>query len=101
MRKQVLVDVTISCEPPAPGWHYRSGSMEETEKHYEVWVEDFHEFIRDHRSQDPVRLNVEREYEDQCSFCQSTWDTDDDGCPCCCDEAVKEWEENKREGSDG
>lgn len=33
------------------------------------------EFIRDHRSQDPVQLNVEVVREDQCSRCGALWET--------------------------
>ncbi len=27
-----------------------------------------------------------------CSFCENEWETDDTGCPVCCNEAVAEWE---------
>ena len=30
-----------------------------------------------------------------CSFCGREWEIDDDGCPNCCGEAVKEWEQQK------
>jgi len=43
-----------------------------------VWLErrakDFNEFVRDHRSQDDIRLHVDRQYEDVCSGCGSTWE---------------------------
>jgi hypothetical protein len=92
MKKKMLVDITISCDPPRQ-YYYRRGTMEEIAQSYEEWVKDFESFMRDHRSQDPVSLNVERQYQDVCSFCESEWDEDENGCPCCCDEAMKEYEE--------
>ena len=92
MKKKMLVDVTISCDPPRI-WGINRMDMEQVAKEYESWVKDFHEFIRDHRSQDPVDINVEREYQDVCSFCDYEWEEDENGCPCCCDEAIKEFEE--------
>jgi len=74
--------------------------MEGLAKYYEQWVKEFHEFIRDHCSQDPVSLSVERIYEDQCSFCGYKWENavDENGCPGCCNQAVREWEnEHKKE----
>jgi len=76
-KKRVLVDVNITCEPP----HYcRYGrrTMEDVARGYEEWVKDFEDFIRDHRSQDPVNLHVEREYEDHCSSCNSLWEPEQD-----------------------
>lgn len=90
MKKQVLINVKIECDPPH---HWRGfRTQEEVAQYYEGWVKEFHDFIRDHRSQDPVCLNVIREHEDQCSFCGYTWDTDDNGCPLCCQKAIDEWE---------
>jgi hypothetical protein len=86
VKTKVLIDVTISCDPPHP--YIRQRSMEALAKYYEGWVRDFHDFIRDHRSQDPVSLNVERKYQDQCSFCGYPWEEK----PECCDEAIAEWE---------
>lgn len=90
-KRKVLVDVSISCDPPEI---YRrwDRSLEYVAKEYEAWVKEFHDFIRDHRSQDPVTLTVEREYEDQCSFCGSKWETDEHGAPLCCNEATEEWD---------
>ena len=92
MKQKVLIDVKIICDPPRAYW-YTGRTMEHLAREYEDWVKDFHAFIRDHRSQDPVTLNVEREYQDQCSFCHSFWEEDEDGMPICCDKAQKEFEE--------
>ncbi len=96
MKKKVLVDVKISCDPPRYVGTY-CNTQEDYAKELESWVKEFHAFIRDHRSQDPVYLNVEREYQDQCSFCNREWETEEDGCPCCCQEAVNEFESNKKQ----
>lgn len=97
MKKKVLVDVTISCEPPRISywWLGRRKTMEEIAKEYEHWVKDFHDIIRDHRSQDPVYLSVKRQYQDLCSYCESEWDVDDNGRPRCCGEAMEEWEKEQ------
>lgn len=94
MKKQILSDVRIECETPYHVGRWCS-TVERKAEELEDWVKDFKDFIRDHRSQDPVNLSVERVYTDVCSFCGATWEVDDDGCPVCCDAAVKEWDEAK------
>lgn len=46
---------------------------------------EFNSFIRDHRSQDHVRLEVERVVQEQCSECNAEWDTmvDENGDTVC------------------
>lgn len=96
MKKRVLVDVNITCDPPNQfNILRRYRTMEDWAKEYERWVREFHEFIRDHRSQDPVNLEVNRVYEDQCEFCGNEWEEDETGCPCCCNKAIEEWERNQ------
>lgn len=90
-KKKVLIDLEIVCDPPRHTRYYWY-AIEQQEKEMEKWVNDFHEFIRDHRSQDPVNLKIQRVYQDQCEYCHREWEGDE-GCPVCCDEAVKEWEE--------
>ncbi len=48
-------------------------------------VKNFHDFIRDHRSMDWVRLDVEEIRRDQCSACHKEWETarDEDGVEYC------------------
>ena len=92
MKKKVLTDIKITCDEPSyTGIWYRS--IEDRARALEAWVKDFHDFIRDHRSQDPVHLYVEREYKDQCSFCGYEWEVDEVGTPLCCDKAITEWTE--------
>ena len=91
-------DVRVVCDPPH--WLYECrreqyGSEEywsAIAKQLEEWVKEFHEFIRDHRSQDPVQLNVERKQIEACSACGEQWEVgrydeeEDDGrthCFCC------------------
>ena len=84
-----LVDVRITCDPPLWCRYGQHGTLaerlERLAKAYESWVKDFHDFIRDHRSQDPVLLNVERDIHDVCSACGCDWETDteDDGPEYC------------------
>jgi len=96
MRKEkVLVAVEITCDPPRT-YHWQTPTIEKEAEYYEDWIKDFHSFIRDHRSQDPVALNVERVYKDICEFCKSEWEEDTDGSPLCCEKAVKEFEYNNK-----
>lgn len=94
MKQHILSDVQIICEPPS--WFYDYNDLERTARYYERWVKEFHDFIRDHRSQDPVNLNVERIFKDVCSFCGSEWEwgTEEPGC---CQKAADEWQENHKE----
>lgn len=77
-----LVDVRIEAEPPY-GWYYRPADLAEQAARLEQWTEEFHGFIRDHRSQDPVSLRVERIYEDLCSGCGGEWEEDGGCCSSC------------------
>ena len=93
MKQKVLIDVKIECEEPRFLYWDRS-KPENRVLAIERWVKDFHDFIRDHRSQDPVFLSVERTYQEQCSYCNREWEEDVDG-PLCCNAAQKEWDEQK------
>ena len=96
VKKTILEEVTISCDPPNwYGWRMYGGDKvnEQYAKYCEEWVKDFHDFIRDHRSQDPVGLNVDRHYKTICEFCEYEWEEDIvSGQPLCCTEAISEWE---------
>lgn len=85
-----LVNVRIEIEPPRIP-HWMAPTMERRAKELDSWAHEFEEFVRDHRSQDPVRLNVIREQEEQCSLCGSKWEEDADG-PLCCTAAQEEWD---------
>ena len=87
MKKKVLIDIKIVCdEPPYLGRWCRT--EEDRLKEVGKWVKEFHDFIRDHRSQDPVFLSIEKIYQDQCSFCGLEWE---EGQPACCDQALEDW----------
>lgn len=90
---QVLANVRVEVEPPRFVSYYRR-STEDIARELEGWAREFEAFIRDHRSQDPVYLTVQRDFEDQCSHCKSQWEEDADG-PLCCSKAQEEWEAAK------
>ena len=93
MKTRTLIDVKITCDAPSyiTRWHQ---PIEQQVRDIEGWVKEFHDFIRDHRSQDPVNLNIERVYQYQCSFCNSEWEEDENG-PVCCTLAQGEWNKNR------
>lgn len=95
MKKRVLTDVKIECEVPSyiTNWYQRD--PEKLAKATEDWIREFKSFVRDHRSQDDVYMEVVRVYKEQCSYCNYKWEEDEDGCPVCCDKAVKEWEKER------
>lgn len=71
--------VRIECEPRhllrySP---HQWGSEEYwrwAEQQAQEWCREFHDFMRDHRSQDAVSMNVVRDTEEVCSECGSKWD---------------------------
>jgi hypothetical protein len=50
-------------------WLSRYDTEEERAKRLERAVKEFAEFLRDHRSQDLISLDVQRIYKDVCSNC--------------------------------
>jgi hypothetical protein len=78
-RVKRLVDVRVECEVP----NYITRHARDHEHKARLlseWAREFAEFIRDHRSQDPVRLDVVRDEREVCSCCGNEWETtvDDD-----------------------
>lgn len=86
---KVVVGLRVEVDPP---WHVtsHSHSSEEKQRRLNAWAREFEAFVRDHRSQDPISLNVIRDERDQCSHCGYEWEQDADG-PLCCDKAQAEW----------
>jgi len=74
-REHVLVDVKVEADLSGMLWTRRGDSEEERAKGLESAVKDFHDFLRDHRSQDMVTLSVERVYQDLCSECNEIWES--------------------------
>jgi len=83
--KKVLYDVTVEADLSAMCWFSRSASMEQRAKDLERAVKDFKEFLRDHRSQDMISLDVQRRVELVCSACGNLWEIDetDESNPYC------------------
>jgi hypothetical protein len=87
VKKTVLVDIRLEIEPPRHlGWY---PDMERRARACENWAAEFMEFVRDHRSQDPVSIHVIRDEQEQCSHCGSEWEEDEAG-PLCCAKAMDE-----------
>lgn len=53
-------------------------SIEEKAEATDAAVREFETFLREHRSQDRIRLCVRRKYADLCSCCGCEWEPDDD-----------------------
>ena len=75
------VEVTIVVERPER--QYPKESLDNYAKRLERWARDFEEFVRDHRSQDPVHLTVQKTWETVCSLCGQKWEEDDGRCAWC------------------
>ncbi len=83
IKKRILTGVHIECEPPSSVGRWCS-SIESQARALESWAEEVKDFIRDHRSMDPMHLEVVREYSDLCAQCENEWETmDDEGKTCC------------------
>ena len=93
----VLVDVTVEIDPPSYLGYY---DQERRARLMESWASELEDFIRDHRSQDPVSISVSRIVQDQCSHCHREWETFDDGEPCCCQKAQDEWKAAQETAAD-
>lgn len=76
------IGVRVDCDFNLYG--YGIQDLEDEIKTIESRIQDFQEFIKDHRSQDDITLCAVREYEEQCSLCGEGWDevNDEDGHYC-------------------
>lgn len=101
MFKKTLVDLHAKIELPVPSWVYRLKDMEEQVKWLEDEAKDLQSFLKDHRSRDHYNIEIVREYKLLCSFCDREEERAFDGCPCCCNKAVEEWESLKTEDKNG
>ena len=90
MKKEVLIDYDVICQPSYDVLRFAK-TLEEQAKMLDEWCVEFNAFVYDHRSQYPLEMRVERKYQDQCSYCGNKWETDDHGCPTCCEDAQDEW----------
>lgn len=81
MLKNVLVDAHVEADLSGMLWGSRSRYGKnplEFAKDLESACKDFHDFLRDHRSQDMVHLSVERTIKNLCSACKTEWETYED-----------------------
>ena len=78
----VTVELKVVVNPPSYAYGY-TRDIEQQAANLEQWARELQEFVRDHRSQDPVYLGVERVVEEVCSSCKHTWDEDDGVCSWC------------------
>lgn len=47
MKKKILSEVTISCDPPCVPYYIQNKGPEAVADYYESWIREFDEFIRD------------------------------------------------------
>ena len=69
-KSKILQDVRVIAEMKTYSWR----SPEQSARAAEDRCKEFNEFIRDHRSQDDIRLEVERIYKEVCSVCGTEWE---------------------------
>lgn len=94
MKVNRIVNAYVEADISAGLRWYKRGDEEAKAKAMESLVSEFHDFVRDHRSMDWIYLTVIKERKDVCSFCNSEWETEDDGTPMCCGKAIEEYEQN-------
>jgi len=80
---RTLVDFKLTIDPPnyVGKW---CRTTEEKIKEMEQWAMDLMEFIRDHRSQDQINVEEEKQYQYQCSNCNNDYEEmEENGIICC------------------
>jgi hypothetical protein len=73
----ILFDVKVEADMSGMLWrsnYYYYKNPEEHAKDLERAVREFVDFLRDHRSQDMISLDVQRVYQDVCSICKEQWE---------------------------
>ena len=90
--KVIIVDAHAEIDLGVDGRYYRDN--ENFAHALQQEANDFHNFIRDHRSRDHYRIEIVRTNETQCQFCG---DSDSSNEPTCCDRAIALYEQTKRE----
>ena len=64
----------------------------EYEKDLRHAAADLMDFLRDHRSRDGYRIDVEATFEEQCLYCKREPEDDEYGEPVCCRKASERWQ---------
>lgn len=70
-----LDDLRVVLDPPTWGWWRDDASRE---RGLREWAKEIEGFLRDHRSQDPVSISVERVESTVCDQCGEAWEVADD-----------------------
>jgi hypothetical protein len=106
-KRRVLVDLKLTIEPnahvtrwviPRPGERL----LEAEGRALKEWARELEEFVRDHRSQDAVTIDVVRVEQDVCDACGAEWEEDGaTGEPFCCNKAVDFWLASRAEKEGG
>jgi thioesterase domain-containing protein len=78
-----LVNLRVVVDPPMASTYWRR-TEEQRIRELEAWARELEEFVRDHRSQDPISLTIERVTETVCDQCSRQWETyTEDGVTYC------------------
>jgi hypothetical protein len=75
--KNILVDVKVEASFDnriGVGWARRHNDMAALSEALAQAAHDFEEFLRDHRSQDIIRLDVNEVRQNICSHCKREWE---------------------------
>ena len=75
LQKNVLVDVKVEADLSGMIWG-KSDDLVKYGQQLEKAVKEFHDFLRDHRSQDLVWLQVDEVRKDLCGNCGKVYEPD-------------------------
>jgi len=75
-RQKILQDVEVLIDLSGMVWPRYYKTKEQYAKELDGAAKELEDFLRDHRSQDRIGLDVRRKYLDICSACQSEWEED-------------------------
>lgn len=72
----ILRDVVVEADLSNMLWRnqWKHTDTKKLAQDLERAIKEFEAFLRDHRSQDLVRLIINRQYENICSACKNRWE---------------------------
>ena len=92
--------VTIIPDEP---WFLETDNLGMTDKNFVKWASACEDITNQVNRHVDGHIEVYQEHDsgEICSFCESEWEEENDGCPVCCQKAVDEWEAKKTGGDAG
>ena len=97
MKIRARENFRVIVTPDEP-WFLDKENLGMTDKNFAKWARTCEQIVEEIKRHVNGFCDVYQDSDsrDICSFCQETYEEDDDGCPVCCQKAVDEWDEANR-----